>query len=95
VLSPTPFPSTKYYLISDNRRLENNLKKLETHGRKSFLSAAQVKEADCFLQDVGWDARVLTWEQLSTESDFGVSGWTLKRALGSMNYYKCIACTKG
>jgi hypothetical protein len=47
---------------SDDRRLGNNSKKLETCGRKPLLSAAQVKEADCFLQDVGWDARVLTWE---------------------------------
>jgi hypothetical protein len=67
----------------------------EKRGRKPLLSPEQVREADRFLQDVGWDARVLTWEQLANELDFGVSGWTLKRALGSLDYRKCVACAKG
>ncbi|KAF2818315.1 hypothetical protein CC86DRAFT_472932 [Ophiobolus disseminans] len=29
------------------------------------------------------------------EQHFGVSGRTLQRALGSLDYHKCIACTKG
>jgi hypothetical protein len=48
----------------------------EKRGRKPLLSPKQVREADRFLQDVGWDARVLTWDQLANELDFGVSGWT-------------------
>ncbi|KAF1938862.1 hypothetical protein EJ02DRAFT_498537 [Clathrospora elynae] len=67
----------------------------EKRGRKPLLSPKQVREADRFLQDVGWDAHVLTWEQLANELDFGVSGWTLKRALGSLDYHKCMACVKG
>jgi hypothetical protein len=67
----------------------------EKRGRKPLLSPKQVREADRFLQDVGWDARVLTWDQLANELDFGVSGWTLKRALGSLDYHKCMACAKG
>jgi hypothetical protein len=42
----------------------------------------------------GWGAQTLTWEQLAFELDFGVSGDTMKRAFGSLEYYKCIACKK-
>jgi hypothetical protein len=32
----------------------------------------------------GREARILTWEQLAFELDFGVSGDTMKRALGRL-----------
>jgi hypothetical protein len=38
---------------------------------------------------------LLTWEQLAHELDFGISGSTMKRAMRSMDYHKCVACTKG
>tara|TARA_R110002003_G_scaffold699_2_gene21083 strand:- start:3774 stop:4625 length:852 start_codon:yes stop_codon:yes gene_type:complete len=80
---------------ADDRKLKNNPERPETRGRKPLLSARQLKQADRFLQDAGWDARVLTWEQLAHKLDFGVSGRTMKRALGSLDYRKCIACTEG
>ena len=78
-----------------SRRHYNRQTSPEKRGRKALLSPSQVRQADRFLQDVGWDARVLTWPQLAQELDFGVSGRTLQRALGSLEYSKCIACTKG
>jgi hypothetical protein len=78
-----------------DRQHHNNEVSEERRGRKPLLSPAQLHQANRFLQDVGWDARVLTWAQLSRELDFGVSGRTLQRALGSLDYHKCIACTKG
>jgi hypothetical protein len=67
----------------------------ERRGRKPKLSVEQLREADRFLQDYGFEARVLTWQQLAFELGFDVHGDTLRSALGSMNYHKCIACTKG
>jgi len=81
--------------MSFDRTHHNNPAIEERRGRKPLLTPAQVYEADRFLQDVGWDARVLTWAQLAKELDFGVSGDTMKRALGSLDYHKCVACTKG
>jgi hypothetical protein len=81
--------------ISFDRGHHNNPSIPENRGRKSLLSPKQIERADRFLQEAGWEARVLTWDQLAQELDFDVSGWTMKRALGSMDYHKCIACTKG
>ena len=35
------------------------------------------------------------WEQLGFEAGVDCSGRTIKRAMGTMNYHKCIACKKG
>jgi hypothetical protein len=37
----------------------------------------------------------LTWEQIGTEVGLDLSGRTIRRALGTMKYHKCIACRKG
>ena len=78
-----------------DRRHHTNELLQENRGRKRKLSAKELEQADRFLQDVGWDARILTWDQLASELDYGVSGQTLRTHLGSMDYHKCIACTKG
>jgi hypothetical protein len=38
---------------------------------------------------------LMTWSQLAKELDFDCSGHTLKDHMGSMDYHKCIACSKG
>ncbi|KAF1960716.1 hypothetical protein CC80DRAFT_523056 [Byssothecium circinans] len=57
----------------------------EKRGRPPLLSSKDIERCDRFLQDLGWDARL----------NFDVAGNTLKEAIGSMDYHKCIACTKG
>jgi hypothetical protein len=37
----------------------------------------------------------MTWAALAEELDLDVSGYTLKRHIGSMDYHKCIAWCKG
>ena len=99
----------KYYGVSKNRgwqilkhdneqfdrRHHHNDVVNETRGRPALLSAKDLDRCDRFLQDLGWSARSMTWAQLAEELDFGVSGRTLKRHMGSMDYHKCIACSKG
>jgi hypothetical protein len=44
----------------DRRHHNNEAIRQEKRGRKKLLSPAQLYEADRFLADAGWDARVLT-----------------------------------
>lgn len=68
---------------------------VEKRGRPSKLSPKDLERADRYLQDLGWEGRTLTWEELAQELDLNVTGKILHDHLGSMNYHKFIACTKG
>ena len=81
-------------LLSD-RRHGHSTAGQQRHGKPPKISHQDLDRADRYLQDLGWEARVLTWDQLAYELDLGVCGETLKDALGSTDYHKCIACTKG
>lgn len=79
-----------------NHTRHNNL--LEEHREHpSKLSAKDLHRVNRFLQDQGWDARVLTWDQLALacEVDLDVVSETLRAYMGSIDYHKYIACTKG
>jgi hypothetical protein len=78
-----------------DRRHHNNEVVPEKRGRPPILSAKDLERCDRFLQDLGWSARSMTWSQLAEELDSDCSGQTLKDHLGSMDYHKCIACSKG
>ena len=47
------------------------------------------------LEEEGMEARGLTWEQLGYEVGLDCSERTVKNAMGTMDYHKCIACRKG
>ncbi|EDU42948.1 HMG box protein [Pyrenophora tritici-repentis] len=81
--------------VEHDRTHHNDPTTEEKRGRKPKLSQKDLERCDRFLQDVGWDGRVLTWPQLAEELQLDVSGNTLRSVLGSMDYHKCIACTKG
>lgn len=81
--------------LDNDRRHLNNPSVPERRGRPTQLSPKQLRQCDSFLQDAGWDARVLTWDQCATEIDLGVSGRTLQRHLGSLDCQKCIVYSKG
>jgi hypothetical protein len=50
---------------------------------------------EAILENEGIEARCFTWEQLGTEVGLDVCGRTIKRALETLQYRKCIACKKG
>ena len=68
----------------------------ETRGRNPKISKAQIKRMDDFIQNQGFEARILTWKQLAEACEIeGPSERTIQRAMGnSMHYSKCIACQK-
>ncbi len=77
------------------RRRNNDPEHEETRGRKSLISDKDIREMERVLESEGFEARALTWEQLGFEVGLECSGDTIKRAMGTMNYHKCIACMKG
>ncbi|KAI9883088.1 MAG: hypothetical protein M1823_005142 [Watsoniomyces obsoletus] len=89
--------STGYRLLQKktSRQRHNDPDPPETRGPKSIITSSQIKEIEHILETEGVNARALTWEQLGFEAGVEASGKTIKRALGSLNYHKCIACTKG
>lgn len=47
------------------------------------------------LEADGFNARALMWQQLGYEARVKVSDKTIKRHMGTMDYHKCLACSKG
>ena len=78
-----------------SRRLGNNSDEEETRGRHSLVTPAKIREMERVLETEGMEARSLTWEQLGFEVGLEVSGRTIERAMGTMDYHKCIACLRG
>jgi hypothetical protein len=78
-----------------DRRHHNNEVIDKNRGCPPVLSPKDLEHADRFLQDQGWSARSMTWSQLAEELDLDVTGPTLQHHIGSMDHYKCIACSKG
>ena len=64
-------------------------------GRKPQLTSEDVRKMDRLIQSEGFEARKLSWEELGWECGLeGISGRTIKKYMGTMDYHKCIACTK-
>jgi hypothetical protein len=54
-----------------------------------------MRELERIVEEEGFEARAMTWEQLGFEAGLNVSGRTIQRAMGTISYHKCIACRKG
>jgi hypothetical protein len=77
------------------RRRHNDLLRKETRGKPSKIPNQDIAKMDRILQSYGMDGRVLTWAQLGYEAGLEVSGRTVQRHMGTMDYRKCLACKKG
>lgn len=77
-----------------NRRHHNDLETTEHRGRPPKITQEQIWQAERVLEE-GIEVRVMTWEALAYEIGVDVSGRTLQRAMGRLDYHKCIACQKG
>jgi len=77
-------------------RRHHNSGEEERRGRPPIITQEQIHEMDRILQEVGWEARQLSWADLAYEVGIeGVHPRTIQRALGTMDYRQCIACRKG
>src|ERR1700722_16128777 len=91
-----------YAMLNDNpRRHHNNPEVQENRGRKPIIGAKELKTLEGMIKEHGFGVRAMTWEQLAFECDITdsdghpPSGRTVQRAMGRMDYHKCIACKKG
>ena len=68
----------------------------ETRGRKKKLSQNDLKRLEQFLESNGFDGRTITWDSLPAAAglDVEVSGETVRRALKTIGFRRCIACQK-
>ncbi len=77
------------------RRRHNHPSKEETRGRKSLVSPEKIREMKQILEMEGIDARANTWEQLGYEVGLEYIGRTIRKAMGTIEYHKCIAGRRG
>ena len=47
------------------------------------------------LENEGLDGRSLTWMQLGFEAQIEASEATIGKAMGTLEYHKCLACQRG
>ena len=80
---------------SSSRRSHNDSNQEETRGRKSLITSRKIREMERLLEEESIEARALTWEQLGYEVGLNCTGRTIQRAMGTMDYHKCITCRKG
>lgn len=78
-----------------SRGLHNDPDRKEHRGRQPLISPEKIREIERLLETEGIEARYYTWEQLGFEVGLGGSGRTVQRAMGTMDYHKCIACRRG
>lgn len=77
------------------RRHHNQPGVREQRGRKKIITDEQMKEMERIIETEGISGRALTWEQLGMEVGVEASGRTIQRAMGTLNYRKCLVCRKG
>lgn len=83
-------------LAGNPRRLHNDPLRHDNRGRKKIITSQQLRKMHYLLQNEGFDIRSMTWEQLGAQVGIeGVHIQTIRTAMGSMDYHKCIACQKG
>ena len=89
-------PTTAYRILKnpDPRRLHNSRIRPETRGRRSKITPADLRYMELIVQRSGKEGRVLSWKALGIEAGLDVSAETIRRAMGSMAYRRCIACQK-
>lgn len=80
---------------SSSRRYHNIPTIPETRGRHAFVISQHIHQMEEILKEEGFEARALTWEQLGYEVGLECSGRIIQRAMGTMEYHKCVACRKG
>ena len=91
-------PYTSVHDICDapsSRRGANYEKTKEARGAKSKITLKDIRQMERILEEDGFCARALIWEQLGYEANLDVSGKTIRRAMGTMEYHKYLACRKG
>ena len=80
---------------TSSRRITNNPKYEEQQGKAAKIGPKDIRRMEQILEEDGFCARALTWEQLGYKADLDVCGAIIRRHIATLNYHKCLACRKG
>lgn len=78
-----------------SRRGANHSKTAEERGQNSKITPKDLQQIEQILEQDGFNARALTWEQLGYEANLDVCGKIIRQAMGIIEYHICLACRKG
>ncbi len=62
---------------------------------QSLIGPKKIREIERILETEGIEVRAYTWEQMGFEVGLECSARTVKRAIRTIEYHKCIACRRG
>jgi hypothetical protein len=82
-------------LNPSDRTFHNDPAVKETRGRPKLITDQDLSRMEAILESCDVQGRSMTWETLGYEAGLDVSVDTIRRAMGTLNYHKCIACQKG
>lgn len=84
------------YLSNRNssRRVQND-PVADHRGPQPLIRPEKIREMELVLETEGIEARAYTREQLGFEVGLECTGRIVQRAIGAMNYHKCIASRRG
>jgi transposase len=77
-----------------DRTFHNQPGVTETRGRRKKIIDEDLHQIEEILHNSDIETRSVTWETLAYEAGLDVSVDTIRRAIGSLDYHKCIACRK-
>jgi hypothetical protein len=79
------------------RRLGNEPEAYDPRGRPPILTRDDLRQMEDYLEHADVKQRAVTWQNLARQAGVrtDVSWRTIQRAMGALDYHKCIACDKG
>ena len=88
---------TGYHLLHEEsaRRSRRQSAARGVLGRRKTIGPDKIREMEQLLETEGLGARAMTWETLGMEVGLEVSPKTIHRAMGTLDYRKCLACRRG
>ncbi len=88
--------ATGYRIIrsSNPRTLKNDPTREETRRGHSKITLEQFRKMEKIPENEGLEGRSLTWMPLGFEAQVEASEATIQRAIGTLQYYKCLACQR-
>lgn len=72
-----------------------HIPEVETRGRPREIPQAKLWEMEQILEQADVQERAMSWAALGYEAGLDVSGRTVKRAMGRLDYHKCVVCRRG
>ncbi|KAF1809503.1 hypothetical protein P152DRAFT_461448 [Eremomyces bilateralis CBS 781.70] len=87
-------PRSSAYRILKSYKDDRRISDQETRGRKPLIPPTKLAALDTLVESMDYEDRTISWDGLAYEADIDCSPRTIKKAMETMDYHKCIACRK-